>query len=158
MQNFCAIVTKIDSSIYKLVEQNMIISVCNHILFEETVSKSNFILTLLYLHIHMLMYTRQKKKRTYKNRSNLRKITSDRPFYIISVQRYFRYCCFTRLLQSGGEIMLKKIGHEQSGGQIVKSQEISVFIMLSCWISASNWNHLSRPNCIQTLILCKFHL
>ena len=27
-----------------------------------------------------------------------------------------------------------KIGHEPSGGQIVKSQEISVFIMLSCWI------------------------
>ena len=33
-----------------------IISVCNHILFEETVSKSNFILTLLYLRIHMLMH------------------------------------------------------------------------------------------------------
>ena len=61
MQNFCAIITKIESSIYKLVEQNMIISVCNHILFEETVSKSNFILTLLYLHIQ-LMYTRQKKE------------------------------------------------------------------------------------------------
>ena len=55
------------------------------------------------------------------------------------------YCCVTRLLQSGVEIVLKKIGHEQSGGQIVKSQEISVFIMLSCWISSSNWNHLSRP-------------
>ena len=55
----------------------------------------------------------------------------------------------------GVEIVLKKIGHEQSGGQIVKSQEISVFIMLSCWISSSNWNHLSRPNCTQTLVLCK---
>ena len=33
-----------------------ITSVCNHILFEEAVSKSNFILTLLYLHIHMLMH------------------------------------------------------------------------------------------------------
>ena len=48
------------------------------------------------------------------------------------------YCCVTRLLQSGVQIVLKKIGHEQSGGQIVKSQEISVFIMLSCWISSSN--------------------
>ena len=44
------------------------------------------------------------------------------------------------------------------GGQIVKSQEISVFIMLSCWISSSNWNTLSRPNCTQTLILGKFCL
>ena len=61
-------------------------------------------------------------------------------------------------LQSVVEIVLKKIGHEQSGGQIVKSQEISVFIMLSCQISLSNWNHLSRPTCIQTLILCKFYL
>ena len=30
-------------------------------------------------------------------------------------------------VKSGVEIVLKKIGHEQSGGQIVKSQEISVF-------------------------------
>ena len=36
------------------------------------------------------------------------------------------YCCATRLLQSGVEIVLKNIGHEQSGGQVVKSQEISV--------------------------------
>ena len=36
------------------------------------------------------------------------------------------YCCVTRLLQSGVEIVLKKIGHEHSGGQIVKSKEISV--------------------------------
>ena len=56
IQNFCAIITQIESSIYKLVEQKMIISVFNHILFEETVSKSNFILTLLYLHIHMFMH------------------------------------------------------------------------------------------------------
>ena len=41
-------------------------------------------------------------------------------------------------LQSGVKIVLKKIGHEQSGGQIVKSQEMSGFIMLSCWISLSN--------------------
>ena len=61
-------------------------------------------------------------------------------------------------LQSGVIIVLKKIGHEQSGGQIVKSQEISVFIMLSCWISSSDWNHLSKPNCTQTLVLCKFYL
>ena len=44
------------------------------------------------------------------------------------------------------------------GGQIVKSQEISVFIMLSCWISLSNGNHISRPNCTQTLILYKIYL
>ena len=56
IQNFCAIITQIESSIYKLVEQKMIISVFNHILFEETVSKSNFILTLLYLHIQMFMH------------------------------------------------------------------------------------------------------
>ena len=31
----------------------------------------------------------------------------------------------SRLLQSGVEIVLKKIGHEPNGGQIVKSQEIS---------------------------------
>ena len=68
------------------------------------------------------------------------------------------YGCVIHLLQSAVELVLKKIGHEQSGGQIVKSQEISVFIMLSCWISSSNWNHLSRPNCTQTLILCKFYL
>ena len=36
------------------------------------------------------------------------------------------YGCVTRTLKSGGEIVLKNIGHEQSGGQIVKSQEISV--------------------------------
>ena len=32
------------------------------------------------------------------------------------------YCSVTHLLQSGIEIVLKKIGHEPSGGQIVKSQ------------------------------------
>ena len=42
------------------------------------------------------------------------------------------YRCVIRLLQSGVKIVLKKIGREQSGGQIVKSQEISVFIMLCC--------------------------
>ena len=36
------------------------------------------------------------------------------------------YCCVTRLLQAGVEIVFEKIGHEQSGCQIVKSQEISV--------------------------------
>ena len=39
---------------------------------------------------------------------------------------------------------VKKIGHEPSGRQSVKSQEISVCIMLSCWISSINVNHLSR--------------
>ena len=61
IQNICAITTQIESSICKLVEQNRymnlcIISVCNHILFEEIVSKSSFILTLLCLRIHMLMH------------------------------------------------------------------------------------------------------
>ena len=51
---------------------------------------------------------------------------------------------------------VNEIGHEPSGGQIVKSHEISVFIMLSCWIRSSNENHFSRSNCTQTLILCKF--
>ena len=37
------------------------------------------------------------------------------------------YCCVTCLLQSDVEIVLKKIGHVQSGGQIVKSQEIKRF-------------------------------
>ena len=56
VQNFCAITTQIESSIYKFVEQKLVLlSVFNHIMFEETVSKSNFILTLLYLRIHMLM-------------------------------------------------------------------------------------------------------
>ena len=55
------------------------------------------------------------------------------------------YGCVTRVLQSDVEIVLKKIGNEQSGGQIEKSQEISVFKMLSCLISSSNWNHLGRP-------------
>ena len=33
-------------------------------------------------------------------------------------------------------------------GHIVKSQKITIFIMLSCRISSSNGNRLSRPNCI----------
>ena len=68
------------------------------------------------------------------------------------------YGCVTCLMESGVELVLKKIGHEQSGGQIVKSQEIGVFIMLSCWMDSSNWNHLSRPNCTQTLTFYKFYL
>ena len=48
-------------------------------------------------------------------------------YEFISVQRYVRYCCAKRLLQSDVEIVLKKIGQLQSGGQMVKSQEISVF-------------------------------
>ena len=62
MQNSCAITTQIESSICNLVEQNDICYMdtmhykCNYILFEEAVSKSNFILTLLYLRIHMLMH------------------------------------------------------------------------------------------------------
>ena len=37
------------------------------------------------------------------------------------------YCCITRLLQSDVKIVFKKIGHEQSGCQIVKSQEMTVY-------------------------------
>ena len=73
------------------------------------------------------LYPTKIKKSTTKNCPTLRKITSDRPIYFISVQRYVSYCCVTRLLQSGVEIVLKKIGNKPSGGQIVKSQEISVF-------------------------------
>ena len=55
-------------------------------------------------------------------------------------------------------IMSTKNGQKPSRGQIVKSQKISVFIMLSCWISPSNGNLLSRPNGTQTVLLCKFYL
>ena len=58
----------------------------------------------------------------------------------------------------GVEIVLKKIGHEPSGGQIVKSQETSVLLMLYCWISSSNGNLISRPNCTQKRILCELYL
>ena len=47
--------------------------------------------------------------------------------------------------------MYKKIGHGPSGGQIVKFQKISVFIMLSCWISSNNGNRVSRPKCTFSL-------
>ena len=66
IQNICAITTQIESSICKLVEQKMIyvtlilciISVCNHILFEETVSKSNFtgIVAFAYTYVDVLLY------------------------------------------------------------------------------------------------------
>ena len=81
------------------------------------------------------------------------KITSDGPVSFISVQRYVRYRCITYRLQPGVKNVYKKIGHKPSRGQIVKSQKICVFIMLSCWISSSNGNLLSRPNGTQTLIL-----
>ena len=42
--------------------------------------------------------------------------------------------------------MLKKIGHKPSGGQIVKLQKISIFIMLFCWISYKKGNRLSASN------------
>ena len=51
--------------------------------------------------------------------------------------------------------MLKKIGHESSGSQVVKSQKISVFIVLSRWISSSSGYRLSKSNCTQTFIICK---
>ena len=56
------------------------------------------------------------------------------------------------------KLCLRKLVMNQVGGQIVKSQEISMFIMLSCRISSSNRNHLRRPNCTQTLILYKIYL
>ena len=43
-----------------------------------------------------------------------------------------------------------------SGGQIVKSLEVSVFIVLSCLIISSNGNRPSRPNDTQTLIFFNF--
>ena len=33
---------------------------------------------------------------------------------------YVKYCCVTRLLQAGVEIVLKKIAHELSGGSNCK--------------------------------------
>ena len=56
------------------------------------------------------------------------------------------------------KIVLKKISHKPSGGQIVKSHKIRVFKMLSCWITSSNGNHLTSQTGTQTLILCKFYL
>ena len=44
-------------------------------------------------------------------------------------------------------VPLKEIGHEPSGGHMVRSRKISVFIMLSCRVSSSNGNHLCRPTC-----------
>ena len=55
-----------------------------------------------------------------------------------------------------GQNVLKKNGH--SKGQTVKSHKMSVFIMLSCWTSSSNADHLSRPNGTRTLILCELYL
>ena len=69
-----------------------------------------------------------------------------------------RYCCVTYRLQPGVKNVYKKIGQKPSRGQIEKSQEISVFIVLSCWISPSNGNLLSRPNGTQTLILSTLSL
>ena len=61
------------------------------------------------------------KKDTHhvKNCSTLRKITSDRPVSFM----YVRYCCITHPIQAGVKHVLKKIIHEPSGGQIVKSQK-----------------------------------
>ena len=64
IQNIRAITTQIESSLCKLVEQRLIyfifilcfISVRCHILFKETVSKSNFTLTLLYTYVDALLY------------------------------------------------------------------------------------------------------
>ena len=63
-------------------------------------------------------------------------------------QVLLRYTSFSIRRQNA----LKKIGHEPSGGQILKSQKISVFKMLSCWITSSNGNRLSKSNCTQHLL------
>ena len=39
------------------------------------------------------------------------------------------HCCVTRLLQSGVKTVIKKIGHEQSGGQVVKSQFYNALLL-----------------------------
>ena len=80
---------------------------------------------------------------------------SARSHVIVQLSLYQCKGFVTRLLQSGVEFVLMKTGHEPSGGQIVKSQEIRDFMMLSCWITSSNRNNLSRSNWTQTLILCK---
>ena len=79
----------------------------------------------------------------------------------ISVQRYVSYCCVTRLLQSGVEIVLKKIDHEPSGCQIVKSQGISVFYNTLLLDKFKQWDsvdqivlrHLFFTNSIFKLII-----
>ena len=75
----------------------------------------------MHCQIYMIKYTRQKRNTPLRTVQLL-----GRSQVIGQVQRNVRYNCITRLLQSGVEIVLKKIGHEQRGGQIVKSQEISV--------------------------------
>ena len=110
---------------------------------------------LVYINPKRSIHIPDKKRTTY-NCSTPRKITRDMLVLFILVQRYVRYCCITHRLQSGVKNAFKKIGHETNGGQIVKSQKISVFIMLSCRINSNNGNHLSRPNCTQTRILCTF--
>ena len=47
------------------------------------------------------LYTRQRKKRIAKNRSTPRKMTSDGPVSLISMQRYVRNCCITHFLSLG---------------------------------------------------------
>ena len=54
------------------------------------------------------------------------------------------------IFRNQGLNVLKKIGHIPSGGHIVKSHTISVFIMFSCWISSRNRNHLSSLNGTET--------
>ena len=74
----------------------------------------------------MLFYDNYIIYRTKKETHNLELFNSqkdheDRPVQFVSVQRYVKYCCVTRLLQLGVKNVLKNIGHEPSGGQIVKS-------------------------------------
>ena len=131
-------------------------NVVRHVLMLETKQKEKN--RVWYSIYYNGIYTRQNKKRNTYNLSTVRKTTSDGPVSFISMQRYVKYCCITYRFQPGVKNVYKKNGHKPSRGQIVKSQKISVFIMLSCWISSSYGNLLSRPNGTQTLILFKFYL
>ena len=77
-------------------------------------------------------------------------MTSDRPVLFIKCKDM----CGTVALNIFCH-QVSKMCHKPSGCQIVKSQKISIFIMLFCWISSSNRNCLSRQNGAHTLILCK---
>ena len=63
----------------------------------------------------------------------LRKITSDGAVSLILVQMYVRYCIITHHSLTVKNVSIE-IGHKPSGGQIVESHKISLFIMLSCLI------------------------
>ena len=53
--------------------------------------------------------------------------------------------------------VIKKIGHEPSGGQIVSHIKQPFFIMHYCWISSKYWNRLSRPTYHLQIISSNHH-